>query len=412
MHEIERGELRVPARVFDIDVSRRYDNVVDIQRFATAWCLVRRDGVVVAARFLDIERDSQVALEQIRDLFAESDLPQPLPPFTQCDESLTVVVPTNRPTELPRLLESLAHQSDTGFSVLVVDNSPDARIATSTIATHGMNVRFCHEPTPGVTHARNRGLAEVTTDLTAWIDDDEVADPDWIAWIKRGFASPGRPDAIAGVMLPAELQTAAQVDFERYGGFNKGRPMHPVVLRAGAETVRDPFFPLPSFGAGGNMAFRTQALVSIGGFRSPLGTPFVGGEDTWVLAFILEAGGMILHWPSAVTWHYHRRTAAELERQFYSYSAGLTAFYAAVILTSPRHWGRIAKLVPEGMRQFLSNRGSDELTRPPEDFPPELLAAVRHGLLAGPWLYAREKWRQRHQNAPRLATSAAPTRSP
>lgn len=407
MHEIERGELRLPAWVVDIDVLCSYDEVVDVQRFATAWCLVRRDGAVVAARFLDIEDESHVALTQICDLFADSDLPQPLWASTLCDEDLTVVIPTNRPTELPRLLESLANQSDAAFSVLVVDNSPDIKVANSSVDTHGLNIRFCHEPTPGVSHARNHGLAEVTTDLVAWIDDDEIADPDWIAWIKRGFASPGRPEAIAGVMLPAELETAAQVNFERYGGFNKGRPMHPAELRAGTETVRDPLFPLPNFGAGGNMAFRTQALVSIGGFRSPLGTPRVGGEDTWVLAFILEAGGMILHWPPAVTWHHHRRTDAELARQFYSYSAGLTAFYAAVILTSPRYWGRIAGLVPEGMRQLMSNRKSVESARPPEDFPVELLTAVRHGLLAGPGLYARERWRLRHQDVPRLAESAS-----
>ena len=43
MRDIERGELRAPAWVIDIDIARDYgDEAVDIGRFATAWCLVRR----------------------------------------------------------------------------------------------------------------------------------------------------------------------------------------------------------------------------------------------------------------------------------------------------------------------------------------------------------------------------------
>lgn len=404
MYEVERGDLCAPAWVVDVDLASPYggDAVVDVDRYATAWCLVRADNVAVGARFLDIRNESTIRMADLRDLFADSDIPRNTQPPAQSGESLTVVIPTNRITTLPRTLASLASQTDDDFDVLIVDNSADASIVNSLTDVPGLHIRLCHEPTPGVTHARNRGITELTSDLVAWIDDDEVADPDWIKWIKRGFASPGQPDAVAGVMLPAELETPAQVDFERYGGFNKGRPMQPVELRAGGPAVRDPFYPLPNFGAGGNLAFRTEALRSIGGFRHPLGTPSIGGEDTWVLALLLESGSMVLHWPPAVTWHYHRRTHAELERQFFSYAAGLTAFYAAIITTSPKHWRRIAKLTPDGLRQFLSNRKSEESARPPDNFPPELLQAVRQGLLVGPWLYIREMWRQRHLHAPRV----------
>ena len=172
---------------------------------------------------------------------------------------------------------------------------------------------------PGTT-----GCLEVRSELIAWIDDDEVADPDWIAWIKRGFAFPDRPDAVVGVMLPAELETDAQVNFERYGGFNKGRGIEPVPLLAGTPSVFDPLYPLPNFGAGGNMAFRTERLRAIGGFDNRLGAGTLthGGEETRALSLLLENGSMILHWPPAITWHYHRRTDEALEKQFFGYSAG------------------------------------------------------------------------------------------
>ena len=81
------------------------------------------------------------------------------------------------------------------------------------------------EPRPGLARARNRALSAVRTDLVAWIDDDEVADPDWVRRLKEGFAHEAKPAAVCGVMLPAELEFEAQVRFEQYGGFNKGRGM-------------------------------------------------------------------------------------------------------------------------------------------------------------------------------------------
>ena len=400
MRDIERGELRAPGWVIDIDIARDYrDEAIDTTRFATAWCLVRRDGVPVATRSLDIEADSSLALADLRDHFAALSLPQPVGTPDDLEASLTVVICTrDRPEGLSKTLASLAEQSDSGFEVMVVDNSHDGAVATTLVEFPRLRLRCCHEPAPGLSRARNRGLSEVRTELIAWIDDDEVADPDWIAWIKRGFAFPDRPDAVAGVMLPAELESEAQVNFERYGGFNKGRGMEPAPLRAGTPTVVDPLYPLPSFGAGGNMAFRTERLRAIGGFDNRLGAGTLthGGEETRALSLLLESGSMILHWPPAVTWHYHRRSDEALEKQFFGYSAGLTAFYMSLILTSPKYVWRILRFVPRGVKRMLANRGSGQPDLPTGGVPENLLRAGRKGLLQGAWLYLREVQRQRH----------------
>ncbi len=404
MRDIERGELCAPAWVVDIDVARAYDDeVVDTTRFASAWCLVRDNGVPVATRFLDIDTDSSIALADLRDRFAAPDLPQPAETGDVGDAdnaSLTVIIATRDRTEsLLTTLASLTRQSDPDFEVLIVDNSLDGEVARTLVDFNGLRMRCCHEPKPGASHARNRGLAEVRSELIAWIDDDEEADPDWIAWIRRGFAHPGRPDAVAGLMLPAELETAAQVNFERYGGFNKGRGVEPVALRAGTPTVFDPLYPLPNFGAGGNLAFRTERLLAIGGYDNRLGTGTLtcGGEETRALSLLLENGSMILHWPPAITWHYHRRTDAALEKQFFGYSAGLTAFYMSMMLTSPKYFWRILRLVPRGVKRLLTNHGSGRQDSPTGGVPDHLLRAGRKGLLQGAWLYLREVWRQRNE---------------
>jgi glycosyltransferase involved in cell wall biosynthesis len=399
MRDIERGELRAPAWVIDIDIARDYgDEAVDTGRFATAWCLLRRNGLPMATRFLDIQVDSSIALANLCDRFAAATLPQPVETSDALDASLTVVICTrDRPEGLSKTLASLATQSDSGFEVVIVDNSHDGAVARTLVEFPGLKMRCCHEPAPGLSRARNRGLSEVRSELIAWIDDDEVADPEWIARIKQGFAFPGRADAVAGVMLPAELETDAQVNFERYGGFNKGRGIEPVPLLVGTPTVFDALYPLPNFGAGGNMAFRTERLRAIGGFDNRLGAGTLthGGEETRALSLLLENGSMILYWPLAVTWHYHRRTDEALEKQFFGYSAGLTAFYMSMILISPKYVWRILRFVPRGVKRMLANRGSGQSAAPTGGVPENLLRAGRRGLLQGAWLYLREVRRQR-----------------
>lgn len=401
MRGIARGELRVPAGVLSVDLTRQaYDDVVDVSGYATVWCLVREGDRPLALSFFDVEDDETLTVGAVA-ATVEPRVPADVL-VGASDSSLTVVICTrDRLAGLDATLASLMKQTDRNFDVLVVDNSATGsaqQAASRGMAQPRMAVRWVHEPAPGLSRARNRALRELQSDYVAWLDDDELADPTWVAAIKAGFGHPARPDAVSGLMLPAELRTAAQVDFERYGGFNKGRGVTPEVLRAGTPTVENPLYPLPNFGAGGNMAFRVSALRAAGGFDNRLGAGTLthGGEETRVLSAMLERGGAVLHWPSAITWHYHRATDAELEKQFYGYSAGLSAFYMSLILTSPRYLFRIARLVPKGLSKIAANsgqRGSSD--GPPPGFPAHLLKAGRRGLLAGASLYLREAWRQR-----------------
>ena len=191
LRDIECGELRAPAKVIDIDIACDYgDEAVDVARFATAWCLVRDNGVPVATRYLDVEADLSIALAILREHVAASSLPQPIEPVRALDAPLTVVICTrDRREGLFATLTSLAQQSDPNFDVLIVDNSRHGDVAHSWDGFDGLDIRCCHEPAPGLARARNRGLSEVRNEFVAWIDDDEVADRDWVAWIKRGFAT-------------------------------------------------------------------------------------------------------------------------------------------------------------------------------------------------------------------------------
>jgi hypothetical protein len=147
------------------------------------------------------------------------------------------------------------------------------------------------------------------------------------------------------------------------------------------------------FGSGGNMAFRTEKLRAIGGFDNRLGAGTLtrGGEDTKALSLLLEAGYSILHWPPAIAWHYHRADDDELSKKLFGNSAGLTAYYMSLVMTSPRYIWRIVGLAPRALKAVLSH--TREVKE--DSLPAHLSRAIRRGLIQGPWLYLREARRQR-----------------
>jgi hypothetical protein len=197
-------------------------------------------------------------------------------------------------------------------------------------------------------------------------------------------------------MLPAQLRTAAQWWFELYGGHSKGRELREYVFGPGSADAYDPLFPLPAFGAGGNMVFHASALARIGGFDETLGagTPTQGAEDTLALTKVLLTGGTVVYDPAVFVWHYHREDFPGLVKQFFGYGSGLTAFYTVLLLENPRLLGQLLRLGRRGLRA-LTDAGGERLSDVPADFPPELLRAKNKGLLLGPWLALRSGARPR-----------------
>ena len=140
------------------------------------------------------------------------------------------------------------------------------------------------------------------------------------------------------------------------------------------------------------MAFRTESLRAAGGFDPALGagTRTHGGEETKVFCTLLRSDETILHWPAAITWHYHRRQMDQLHKQFYGYSAGLSAFYVSMIRSDPSVLWEIARLIPHGLRDLGLRDGGMKFDQLPEDFPKDLLSAGRRGLAVGAVSYVVE----------------------
>ncbi len=430
------GEVR-PAVVLDVEVSDPLPTVAGIgadgRRVLQAWILVRLFTEPIGTVLLDVPLQGLRPIDLAGAIRAELGAalapklaevgldalptdgitPQAEPAFLARRREvlagappITVVVCTReRPDALARCLDSLLAQDYPSFSVLVVDNAPatDATAEVVRAAARRGPVRYLTEPKAGLSFARNAAVAAAPGEILAWIDDDEHADVHWLAEVARALADHPEADVVSGVIVPAELETRAQLWFEQFGGHSKGRGFRPDVFSPATAHRQSPLYPLPPFGTGANMTFRPGVIERIGGFDTALGagTPAMGSEDTLAFTQVLVTGGTIVYQPSAVTHHYHRRDLEGLHKQMVGYGAGLTAAYTSLLMSRPGLLWPLLKLAPGALRDLTSS-DSLRVSTLKEDFPRELLTANRRGMLAGPRAYlkgrraARAKVRSSH----------------
>ncbi|MCD2196101.1 glycosyltransferase [Actinomycetospora endophytica] len=321
---------------------------------------------------------------------------------------ITVVVCTKDPDErILACLSALDAQEYPEYEVVVVDNAPrsDMLIGMMAQAIRSAPARRVVEPVPGVARARNLGWRAADGAIVAYIDDDEVADPHWLAEIARALRRHPSASALTGKILPAVLDTEAQCWFEKFGGHGKGRGFSPVVFDPASHRIQHPLYPLPSFGASGNMAVRRHVLAELGGFDNALGpgTPALGSEDTAFLSDLMLAGHTLVYWPGAVVRHRHYEDWSGISRQFYGYGLGLGAFYTRAVLNDPRRLIVLSRLAPTALREMAGRRREGG---PRGEYPMELDRLERRGLYRGPVQYLRSRHEARRITVERVLVEA------
>ncbi len=115
-----------------------------------------------------------------------------------------IVLTYNRRELLGKCLDSLVKQSYGNFEIIVLDeysNDGTEQIIKNMSDVY-KNIRLVQRDKKGLAYGRNSGVKEAKGEIIAFIDDDEVADPDWL---KRGAESLDKNNAsivLGAVYLP------------------------------------------------------------------------------------------------------------------------------------------------------------------------------------------------------------------
>lgn len=363
-------ELRVPARVG--------------APYARARVLVRDGSSPV--RFVDraLEGDLLVLdADEVAPAAGTSSRPERLAGL------ISVVVCTrDRAEQLRACLHALLALEDGDVEVLVVDNSSTGSAAAMFDEVAGADPRFrlVHEPKPGLSRARNRGLAEARGEVVAYTDDDVRVDPAWLDGVRAGFGSDRGVGCVTGLVAAAELEDPVQELFESKVSWSSSLERRRYSMRTDAGTGAFPY-DAGRFGTGANFAVRRSLLLDLGGFDEALGagSPTRGGEDLDAFVRVLLAGADVVYEPRAIVWHVHRSSAEELGRQVYAYGLGLSAYVTKLLLGPARR--DVVRRMLRGAGVFVGDKRAERSA----GLPPSLLARELLGCAVGPFAYLRAR---------------------
>jgi len=309
------------------------------------------------------------------------------PPDTYAPSCAVVVCTRHRPHQLDRCLEALSRLNYEYFHVVVVDNSSGDAQTREVAGRWGTT--YIVEPVVGLSRARNRGARSSDTEVVAFIDDDSLAEPDWLAGLAREFEDP-RVMAAAGRTLPLSVETDAERLCACMAGrdFGQFEPVRSIVDR------QHPFwFQMANFGGigdGGNMAFRRTAFDVWPGFHERLGrgSALHGGEEHHAFFSLIDRGSRVVYTSLAVTRHPFPRTMEDLRARHLRDLTAATAYITLMFAEEPRYRRLLARYVYEALKGSRRSWRREGITLRPRIVPRwHMLLAW----LSGPLLYARTR---------------------
>jgi cellulose synthase/poly-beta-1,6-N-acetylglucosamine synthase-like glycosyltransferase len=193
------------------------------------------------------------------------------------------------------------------------------------ISRNDLSVKYVFESKPGKSNALNTGIENSKGDIVAFSDDDCYPSPDFLSAIWSAFEDLSVSYTVGRVMLhdPADYPIAVN------------ESMIPVTYRGRSFLSAG----LGFFG-GGNMAFRRNVLVGIGGFDPMFGpgSRFRYAEDLDVIGRASARGYEGRYYPEIVVRHHHQRKKSDTPALWKACGIGVGAYHMKLLLTYREYW--------------------------------------------------------------------------
>lgn len=175
---------------------------------------------------------------------------------------------------------------------LVIGPTPDGSSEFAQSLAAEIKLGYC--PARNLSQARNIGVSMAAGEIVAFLDDDAIPEPEWLADLDRAYDDP-ETAAAGGVVYDStglEFQ-ARYVTVDRLG--------YPHSHWTGpAERLNFPFSDEFPHLLGANCSFRRSTLIDLGGFDEEY-EYFL--DETDLIARVNDAGGRIAQLPRAAVHH-------------------------------------------------------------------------------------------------------------
>lgn len=271
---------------------------------------------------------------------------------------ITVVICTrDRAAQLALVLRSAAAMAipdGLAWELCVVDNgSSDNTREVVEGFRNVLPVRCVREEAAGLSHARNRGVAEAAGRYICWTDDDVEIDPDWLAAYAAAFRRHPEAAIFGGRILP-------KLEANGPAWFSAMADRWPLTTVLARRDFGDAVIPLTL--EGGRTPWGANFAVRAAEQRHCAYDPNLGvsprqkrlGEEAEVIFQIMQAGGTGWWVPDAKVRHIIplRRQSRSYLREYFSASGetlaylehaapGVNHMSVSPAARAPAHFGRL-----------------------------------------------------------------------
>jgi len=196
-----------------------------------------------------------------------------------------------------------------------------------------------NEGIKGISETRNVAFNASSGDIIAFLDDDAIAENDWLENLIQPFEDP-KVMAVGGEAVPTWLQGKPPFWFPIEFDFIIGCTNHKKLLLQANSEIRNV--------TGSNMAFRREVFEKLGGWENSLGrfetekgkSNLSGGEEAEMCLRIANnvPGGVIIFEPEAIVHHKVVSERTTIKYVFkYCFREGLTR---AKLMRIVSHYGK------------------------------------------------------------------------
>ncbi|MCH5222466.1 MAG: glycosyltransferase [Muribaculaceae bacterium] len=203
----------------------------------------------------------------------------------------SIIVPVyNRPDEVDELLESLEHQTDQDFEIILVEDGStvDCKKACES-RIDSLRLKYYYKSNEGRSIARNYGIERADGDFLIFVDSDCILPPDYISSLKKSLQE-NPTDCFGGPDSAHESFSDVQkaINFSMTSFLTTGG------IRGGKKSLEK--FTPRTF----NMGFSREVYEKVGGFREMF------SEDIDMSTRIKLGGYKICLYPEVKVFHKRR----------------------------------------------------------------------------------------------------------